>query len=97
MNEQLIEKLKNNRIPWKWMDDESRHYMTDIVGVSNMVCLVQGKWVGLKCIQSDSVIVRIHKDYKTTKKIANYDRVDNNLEDKLNELIDAVNTLMEEK
>ena len=96
MNNELIEKLKNNRIPWRWLDEESKEFIKNSNGYIILMDS-SGDWhaTAHNSFLLNS-IVRIHKDYKTIKSIERFE-IDSFAHRKLNEIIDAVNKLMEER
>ena len=60
----MIERLKKNRVLWKWMTEDERKFMRGLLDVEIMVFDCDDTWVPKRQFFSEGKVYRVHKDYQ---------------------------------
>jgi hypothetical protein len=90
--DEIIEKLKDNQTPWKWLDDMDRDALIEAKKRGAMVFMDgKGYWQTHKHEQSMGVVYRIFKGYKANPERPELECLDPVYDDDLRRVIDTQN------
>lgn len=95
---EILESLKNNRTPWKWLKDSEKSKLLRAKKKGMMIYLGGSGsiWLPHNGVEAMGVVYRIHEDYKVEKERPDVPRMIANLSswaEPINGIIDCIQWL----